>query len=232
MSEKNISFNDKKIQKSEFYRNKKVTSIEDIDVNKILVSEKEPYGTKNSIKYFIGYNENDVIRPLCVRLPQMTGYARKFDENATMSFRANNKQLSKYYNKIWGKVEKLMRIDFESKPVYGDDDKYIKTKIKIYAGSMITNFHNKKMPKEKAPCKCLSIIMLDSVIKANKKYYPQTLLEECKYVQEKIKIENLIDDDLEKSESDSDSNNETESDNDNDVYDEQFVESILIVIKA
>ena len=72
------------------------------------------------------------------------------------------------------------------------------------------------MPKEKAPCKCLSIIMLDSVIKAKKKYYPQTLLEECKYEQKRIKIENLIDDDLEKSESDSDSNDETEYDNDND----------------
>ena len=59
-----------------------------------------------------------------------------------------------------------MRIDFESKPVYGDDDKYIKAKIKLYADNMITNFHNKKMPKEKAPCKCLSIVMLDSVIKA------------------------------------------------------------------
>ena len=128
----------------------------------------------------------------------MTGYARKFDENATMSFRANNKQLLKNYNKIWEKVEKLMRIDFESRPVYGYDDKYIKTKMKIYAGSMITNFHNKKMPKEKAPCKCLSVIILDSIIKANKNYYPQTLLEECKYVQEKIKIENLVDDDLEK----------------------------------
>ena len=58
--------------------------------------------------------------------------------------------------------------------------------------------------------------MLDSVIKAKKKYYPQTLLEECKYEQNRIKIENLIDDDLEKSESDSDSNDETESDNDND----------------
>ena len=58
--------------------------------------------------------------------------------------------------------------------------------------------------------------MLDSVIKANEKYYPQTLLEECKYVQEKIKIENLIDDDLEKI----DSNDETESDIDNDEYDE------------
>ena len=85
---------------------------------------------------------------------------------------------------------------------------------------MITNFHNKKMPKEKAPSKSLSIIMLDSVIKAKKKYYPQTLLEECKYVQEKIKIENLIDDDLEKSKSDSDFNDETESDIDNDESDE------------
>ena len=84
---------------------------------------------------------------------------------------------------------------------------------------MITNFHNKKMPKEKAPCKCLSITMLDSVIKANKKYYPQTLLEECKNIQEKIKIENHIDDDLEKSQSDSDSINEAESDIDNDKFD-------------
>ena len=86
----------------------------------------------------------------------------------------------------------------------------------MYAGSIITNFHNKKMPKEKAPCKCFPIIMIDSVIKANKKYYPQTLLEECKYIQEKIKIENYINEDLENSESDSDSNNETESDIDND----------------
>ena len=107
-----------------------------------------------------------------------------------------------------------MKINFESNPVYGDDDKYIKTKIKTYADSIITNFYNKKMPKEKAPCKCLSIIMIDSVIKANKKYYPQTFLEECKYIQEKIKIENYINEDLENSESDSDSNNETESNSD------------------
>ena len=164
------------------------------------------------LKYFIGYNDNDVIRPLCLRLPQMTGYAKKFNENATMSFKANNKQLLKNYNKVLEKVEKLLKIDFESKPVYGDDDKYIKTKIKIYADNMITTFHNKKISKEKVPCKCLSIIMLDSVIKANKQYYPQEFLEECKYVQEKIKT----DEDLEKS----DSNDETELDIDNDEYDE------------
>ena len=127
-----------------------------------------------------------------MRLPQMTGYARKFNENATMSFIVKDKKLLKKYSKIWETIEGLMKITFESKPVYGEDVKYIKTKIKMYAGSLITNFHNKKMPKEKAPCKCLSIIMIDSVIKANKKYYPQTFLEERKYMQEKIKIENYI----------------------------------------
>ena len=80
------------MKKSEFYKNKKVLWIDHIDVNKILVSKKEPYGTKNALKYFIGYND-DVIRPLFVRLPQMRGYSKKFDENVTMSFRVNNKQL-------------------------------------------------------------------------------------------------------------------------------------------
>ena len=109
----------------------------------------------------------------------MSGYARKFDENATMSFIQKDKKLLKKYGKTWETIEGLMKITFESKPVYGEDVKYIKTKIKMYAGSLITNFHNKKMPKEKAPCKCLSIIMIDSVIKANKKHYPQTFLGEC-----------------------------------------------------
>ena len=95
MSVKNINLEDKKNKKSDFYKNKKIAKIEDIDVNKILVSEKESYGTKNSFRYFIGYNDNDVIRPLFIRLPQMTGYAKKFDGNATMSFRVNNKQLLK-----------------------------------------------------------------------------------------------------------------------------------------
>ena len=91
MSRKNITFNDKKVRKSTFYKNKRINNIEDIDVNNILVSKKESYGKKNSLKYFIGYNDNEIIRPLCIRLPQMTGYARKFDENATMSFVVKDK---------------------------------------------------------------------------------------------------------------------------------------------
>ena len=130
----------------------------------------------------------------------MTGYVRKFEGNTTISFQISDKQLFKKYN--------------EMSYIQG---KYINKKIQTYDDSVITNFHNKKMPQENTTCICLSIIMLDSVIKAKKKYYPQTLLEECKYEQEKIKMENLIDDDLEKSlsdESDNDSNDETEFDND------------------
>ena len=63
MSEKNINFNDKKIKKSICYKNKAINNIEDINVNNILVSKKEPYGNKKSFKYFTGYNDNDIIRP-------------------------------------------------------------------------------------------------------------------------------------------------------------------------
>ena len=82
----------------------------------------------------------------------MTGYVRKFEGNTTMSFKIGDKQLLKKYNQIWKRVEKLLKIGFDSKPVYGDNDKYTKTKVKIYAGNMITNFQSKKMAKEKAPC--------------------------------------------------------------------------------
>ena len=76
MIRKNVNFGDKKIKRSEFYKNKNVTRIDDIDVNKIFVSNKELYGTKTSLKYFIGYDNDvimllDVIRPLCIKLPQM-----------------------------------------------------------------------------------------------------------------------------------------------------------------
>ena len=95
MSGKNVNFGGKKIGKSKFYKNKKVTKVDDIGVNKILVSKEEPYGTKNSFKYFIRYIDNDAIRTLCIKLPQMTRYVRKFDDNTTISFTISNKRLLK-----------------------------------------------------------------------------------------------------------------------------------------
>ena len=82
MNGNSINFNSKNIEKSDFYnKNKKIFNIDDIDVNKILVSKKEQYGEYNSFKYFIGYNDNSVIRPLYLWLSQMTGYINKFEEN-------------------------------------------------------------------------------------------------------------------------------------------------------
>ena len=85
MSVKSINFEDKKISKTNFYKKKKRFNIYDLDVNKILVSKKESYGTKNSLKYFIEYNDDDVIRPLCIKLPQMIGYVKNFDSNKATS---------------------------------------------------------------------------------------------------------------------------------------------------
>ena len=67
MCGKTVNFNNKRILKSDFYKNKKVFQIDNVDVNSILVSKKETYGAKNSFKYFTGYNDNDVIRRLLVK---------------------------------------------------------------------------------------------------------------------------------------------------------------------
>ena len=100
MGEKSTSFDDKKINKSNFYKNKKMFNIYDLDVNKILVSKKESCGKKNSLKYFSGYNDDDVIRPLCLKLPQMIGYVKHFDSNKTISFKASDNKLLKKCTRI------------------------------------------------------------------------------------------------------------------------------------
>ena len=107
-----------------------------------------------------------------------------------------------------------MNIEFDREPVYGDNDKYIKTKIKMCEDRVNTNLQGKIVLKENAVYKCLSLIMLDSVIRVNKKYYPQTILKECKYILRKNKMKNLINDDLDLSSSD-ESDNETDNETDN-----------------
>ena len=86
MSVKNIMFDDKKI-------NKKLFNIYDNEVDKILISKKELYGKKGSFKYFLGYNDDDAIRPLCIKLPQMIVYVKHFDSNKTISFKVNDDRL-------------------------------------------------------------------------------------------------------------------------------------------
>ena len=163
-----------------FTKTKKVIKIDNSDVNEILASKEESYGSKNSFKCFAGYNDDYIIRPLCIKLPQMIECVRNFDGNKKMFFKISDSNLLKKYSQIWKRVEKLLKIKFDSEPTYGDN----------------------------------------LVVKAKKKHYPQTILEECKDETKKIKMENLVHNDLEKSSSDeldnqadNDSNHEMESDN-------------------
>ena len=99
MSGKSANIGDKKkIKKSNFQKNRKVINIGNTDVNKILVFKEEPYGLKKCFKCFIGYNDDDVIRPLCIRLPKMIGYIKNFDCNKAMPFKGSDRKLLKNYN--------------------------------------------------------------------------------------------------------------------------------------
>ena len=122
----------------------------------------------------------------------MTGYARKFEGNTTVSFKISDKQLLKKYNQIWKRAEKLLKIESDTEPVYGDNDKYIKTKIKIDDGTMVTNFQSKKNAK-----RTMQVFINNNerfCYQNKEKVLSSTLLEECKYEQEKTKMENFIDD--------------------------------------
>ena len=150
----------------------------------------------------------------------MIGYVKHFDRNKTMSFKVGDNNLLKKYNKI---LKKIGNIEFHSEPVYGDNDKYIKTNIKMYEDRVNTDFQDKNVPKGNASYKCLSLIMSDSGIRINKKCDPQTLLEECKYdAIKKNRMENLYDDLSSSVESDHETDNESDNETDSDESSDYF----------
>ena len=191
MSEKTINFEDKEINKKDFYNNKKQFNIKDIDTNKKSISKPVSYGKNNMKKYIIGYNDNIIIT-----LQLLTGYLNIFEDGTRkMSFFTDNNEFLERYTKIWEKISDLIDKKFDSDPVY--NNKYINTKIRSYNNDIITNFHdidnkNNKLPEKNKAYKCMSLISLDSFIKIDKKYYPQTLLQECAYKLKSRKVENII----------------------------------------
>ena len=112
-----------------------------------------------------------------------------------MSFLTDNNEFLERYTKIWEKISDSIDKKFDSDPVY--NNKYINTKIRSYNNDIMTNFHdidnkNNKLPEKNKPDRCMSLILLDSIIKISKKYYPQTLLQECVYKLINRKVENII----------------------------------------
>ena len=195
MSEKTINFGDKKINKNDFYNNKNQFNIKDIDTNKILISKPVSYSKNNMKKYIIEYNDNTII-PLQLFLPKTTGYLNTLEDGTRkMSFLTDNNEFLERYIKIWEKISDLINKKFDSDPVY--NNKYINTKIRSYNNNIMKNFRNidnknNKLPEKKNPYRCMSLISLDSIIKINKKYSPQALLQECVYKLINRKVENII----------------------------------------
>ena len=95
----------------------------------------------------------------------MIDYIKHFDSNKTMFFKVIDKELLKRYIKILERINNLICKEFESELVYGDNDRYIKTKIKSYGNKVNTDFQRKKIPKENALYKCLSLIVLGHCLK-------------------------------------------------------------------
>ena len=170
-------------------------NIKDIDTNKILISKPVSYGKSNMKKYIIEYNDNTII-PLQLFLPKTTGYLNTLEDGTRkMSFLTDNNEFLERYIKIWEKISDLINKKFDSDPVY--NNKYINTKIRPYNNNIMKNFRNidnknNKLPEKKNPYRCMSLISLDSIIKINKKYSPQALLQECVYKLINRKVENII----------------------------------------
>ena len=144
-----------------------------------------------------------MIRPLCVILPQMRGYIKYFENGGKhMSFKIEEESVYLKYTEIWNKIKSMLNVRFHSQPIY--DDKYIKTKVKTFNNTINTHFSGDEVPKERIHYVCISAICIDSVLRTDKKNYPQIYLEQCKYKMKKGEFLSFIDDEVNVSSDDSD----------------------------
>ena len=167
------------LAKKESHKSKQPINLDLINVDQIVVSDKFKH-SDDGFKYFIGYKEGEIVKPLCIILPQMSGYIKYFENGGkNMSFVIKDDDVLDKYNEIWDKIKETLSIKFHSMPVY--DEKYIKAKVREFNGVIKTNFLGDEIPKESMHYTRIACITIDSVMKMEKKYYPQVYLEECKY---------------------------------------------------
>ena len=194
MSSQKIKFGDKEVDKKTFYSSKEAILLDSVDLSKIVVSSKWKLND-TKYKYFCGYLSNDVIKPLCVILPQMNGYIKYFDDGGkNMSFVTDDEKVYEKYVEIWNVVKSLLKLKLAASPIR--NDKYILAKLKIFKKKNLTTFNNNIVPIEKNHYICIPATDIDSVLKIDKKAYPQAYLEECKYKLKKRKIVSFIDSEI------------------------------------
>ena len=173
-----LNFDDIQVSKKEFYDSKKAVKLNLVDINKIFVSNKIK-GNNETSKYFIGYmTDIDVVIPLCIILPQISGFIKHFENGGkNMSIKIEDDEVYVKYNQVWNKIKPLLGgIKFYSEPIY--DDSYIKTKVKTFSDAIKTLFSGDEIPKERVEFACIACISVDSVLQIDKKNYPQVHLEQ------------------------------------------------------
>ena len=210
MSLRKIKFGNKEVNKKEFYSSKQAISLDSVDSNKIVVSKKWKIND-TTYKHIYWYLNNDTIQPLCVALPQMDGYIKYFDDGGkNMTFVTDDEKIYEKYNEVWEVIRNLLKIHFTVDPVR--DYIYLVAKLKIFNKINRTTFNNNNyIPMERNHYICTPVIDIDSVIKIDKRAYPQAYLEQCNYKLKKIKRVNFINDEIIDEDSDSDIDNAVDS---------------------
>ena len=194
MSEKTLKSDNIRCNKKEFHKSKQSINLDLVNVDQIVVSDKFKH-SDDGFKYFIGYKEGEIVKPLCIILPQMSGYIKYFENGGkNMSFVIKDNDVLDKYNELWDKLKTDLNIKFHRMPVY--DEKYIKTKITEFNRVINTNFLGDEILKESMHYACIACITIDSVMRIEKKNYPQVYLEECKYKIKKPKMSKFIDTEL------------------------------------
>ena len=128
MSEKTLKLDNIDANKKEFHTFKQAVDSNLVDINKIVISEKFKLSNKG-FEYFIGYQDDNIVRPLCIILPQKSGYINFFEDGGkNMSFMIEDDSVLIKYKEIWNKIKKSLNITIPSMPVYVE--KYIKAKVK------------------------------------------------------------------------------------------------------
>ena len=194
MSSQKIKFGDKEVGKKKFYSSKEAILLDSVDLSKIVVSSRWKLNDE-TYKYFCEYLNNDgIIKPLCVILLQMNGYIKYFNDGGkNMSYTTDDEKVYEKYDEIWNVIKGLLKLKFTVGPIRNDN--YISAKLKIIKKKNLTTFNNNNniVPAEKNHYICIPAIDIDSVLKIDKKAYPQAYLEECKYKLKKRKLVSFID---------------------------------------
>ena len=163
MSTKTLKFDNVEVNKKEFPTSTQPTALDLVNADQILICDKFKH-SDTGFKYFIEYKDNNIIRPLCIILSQMSSFIKYFDNGRkNMSFRIEDDSLLFKYSDVWNKFKEIKGIKFHSYPVY--DEKYIKAKVREYNGVDKTDFLGNEVPKEGVHYTCTACINIDSVMK-------------------------------------------------------------------